>query len=220
MSACAGLFDIGSENWKEEVLLHDGRTIIVERSQSRGGQGEVGQSPIKEQSIAFTLPGTRNEIVWRDEYSKEVGHANFNLLALHALSGEAYVVASAYGCLSYNKWGRPNPPYIFFRYDGKSWARIPLSEFPEEFKQINLVINSSSHAMRLIEETGKAGFVSASIITRLNSSLKQPENKSIMRESLSGERVKEMCQEMVYYKGVWVGPGDSIGKRMMDSMPK
>jgi hypothetical protein len=184
MSACAGLFDIGSENWKEEVLLHDGRTIIVERSQSRGGRGEVGQSPIKERSIAFTLPGSRNEIIWRDEYSKDVGHANFDLLALHIMNDKAYIVTTAYGCLAYNKWGRPNPPYIFFRYDGKAWARIPISEFPLKFKQINLVINSSAHANRLIEEAGKAGFVSAASVRKFNSSLKQPEFKKIMREPL------------------------------------
>jgi hypothetical protein len=184
MSACAGLFDFEGERWKEEVLLHDGSTIVVERSQSRGGRGEIGQSPIKEQSIAFTFPGSRNEIIWRDEYSEEAGHANFNVLALHILNGKAYVVASAYGCPSYNKWGRPNPPYIFFRYDGKAWARIPLSEFPADFKQINLVINSSAHVRALIEDTGNSGFVSSAGVRRFNSSLKQPEFKIIIREPL------------------------------------
>jgi hypothetical protein len=38
MSACAGLFGMGGTSWKEEVLLHDGSKIIVERSQSYGGR--------------------------------------------------------------------------------------------------------------------------------------------------------------------------------------
>jgi hypothetical protein len=28
------------------------------------------------------------------------------------------------------------------------------------------------------------------------------------------------CEELVFYKGSWVGPGDSIGKRMMDRISK
>jgi hypothetical protein len=39
-----------SASWKEEVLLRDGRKIIMERSQSYGGHSEAEQSPIKEQS--------------------------------------------------------------------------------------------------------------------------------------------------------------------------
>lgn len=43
MSACAGLFDIGGMSWKEEVLLHDGSAIFVERSIERGGYGIAHQ---------------------------------------------------------------------------------------------------------------------------------------------------------------------------------
>ena len=55
MNADAGLFGFGDPSWKEEVRLHDGSKIVVERSQSYGGRHEIGQSsPIKEQSITFT----------------------------------------------------------------------------------------------------------------------------------------------------------------------
>jgi len=33
-----------SASWKEEVLLHDGSKIIVERSLSYGGRHEIGQA--------------------------------------------------------------------------------------------------------------------------------------------------------------------------------
>lgn len=36
MSACA----MGGVSWKEEVLLHDGKMLIVERSQTYGGYAE------------------------------------------------------------------------------------------------------------------------------------------------------------------------------------
>lgn len=88
MNANAGLFGLGGTSWKEEVLLHDGKMIIVERSQSYGGRREVGQgAPIREHSISFTLPGTNKTLKWTSEYSEDVGRANFNLLALPVVSG-------------------------------------------------------------------------------------------------------------------------------------
>lgn len=114
MDANAELFGFGSTSWKEEVLLHDGSKIVVERSQSRGGRHEIGQSSsVKEHEITFTLPGTNKSVTWKDEYSEDIGHSNFDLLALHILNGTPYIAAAPFGCLSYNKWGRPNPPYVF-----------------------------------------------------------------------------------------------------------
>jgi hypothetical protein len=178
VSACS------ESSWKEEVLLHDGSKIIVTRSQSRGGRGEIGQSPIKEQAVTFTLPGSNKTIVWKDEYSEDVGHSNFELLALHILDGTPYIVTSPYLSSAYKKWGSPNPPYVLFMHDGKAWKRIDLSEFPAEFKDINLVINTSAHEDKLVEETRKSGFVLAGSIRKLNSSLTQQELKTIVRKPL------------------------------------
>jgi hypothetical protein len=125
-----------SESWKEEVLLHDGRKIVVKRWQTHGGRGELGQSPIKEHTLTFNLHGSKKSITWKDEYSEKIGHSNFDLLALHIKNDTPYIVASTYGCLAYNKWGRPNPPYVIFRYDGNQWQRIPLTDLPVEFKTI------------------------------------------------------------------------------------
>ena len=135
-------YGFGGDSWKEEVLLHDGRKIIVERSQSYGGLHEIGQPlPIKEHTITFTLPGSNNIITWTSEYGEDIGRTNFYLLAVHALNGTPYIVASPNLCLSYNKWGRPNPPYVFFKYDGKAWPRILLEEFPAEFQTINVALD-------------------------------------------------------------------------------
>lgn len=188
MSACA----MGDKtSWKEEVLLHDGKKIIVERSQTYGGRHEIGQKPpVKEQKLTFTLPGSNRSITWKSEYSEDVGRANLNLLALHVLNGTPYIVAEPNLCLAYNKWGRPNPPYIFFKYDGKDWKRIPLSEFPIEFKNINVVIDTKGDA----EEITKLGMVSAATVMELNSSLlrypnEHVEYKTIMREPLASSRL-------------------------------
>lgn len=185
MSADAGLFGFGGDSWKEEVLLHDGSKIIVKRSLSYGGRREIGQgAPIKEQAISFTLPSTGKTITWNSQFSEDIGRANFNLLALHILNGTPYIVAEPNLCLSYNKWGRPNPPYVFFKYDGKAWQRIPLTEFPTEFKTLNVAIYLGHQDVDLMVEEG---LVPVETIKGRNNTLVQPEYKTIMRESLQRE---------------------------------
>ena len=47
-----------SDHWKDEVLLHDGGKIAMDRRQAYGGWQEGGQSlPIMEQAHAFSMPG-------------------------------------------------------------------------------------------------------------------------------------------------------------------
>jgi hypothetical protein len=204
MSADAGFLGIGGTSWKEEVLLHDGSKIIVKRSQSRGGSHEIGQPPpIKEHTISFMLPNSNQTITWTSEYSEDVGRANFDLLALHVLNGTPYIVATPNLCLSYNKWGRPNPPYVFFKYDGKEWHRIPLSEFPAEFKTINLAADTLDDEDKLVS----LGFVSAEKIKELNNEFRQPEYRTILREPIPGGG-QGRCPVLVPMKGGgWESPG-------------
>ena len=219
MSACAD-----GTSWKEEVLLHDGKKLIVERSQSYGGRHEIGQKPpIKEQEITFTLLGSSRSITWKTEYGEDIGRANLNLRALHILDGTPYIVAEPNLCLAYNKWGRPNPPYVFFKYDGKTWQRIPLSAFPTQFKDVNVVVNSLGAAR---EGTLVATrLIAAEKIRELNSRLwrhpsEQLQYKTIQREAMKQGSPGLGCEELVFYKGAWIAPGDSIGRRMMDRMSK
>lgn len=209
MNAQAGLFGFGGTSWKEEVLLHDGSKIIAERSFSRGGRHEIGQgSPIKEQDINFTLPGTKQTITWKSEYGEDVGRANFELLALDILNGTPYIVATPNLCLSYNKWGRPNPPYVFFKHDGKAWQRIPLAEFPAEFREMNVVITVGNYDFT--EATKKSAVISAATVKKLNSGLKQAELKTILREPVKPgtEGTLVNCEELFPDgKGGWLGAG-------------
>jgi hypothetical protein len=182
MSACAD-----GTSWKEEVLLHDGKKLIVERSQRYGGRHEIGQKPpIKEQEISFMLPNTSHPITWKSEYSEDVGRANLDLLALHVLHGTPYIVAEPNLCLAYNKWGRPNPPYVFFKYDGKSWQRIPLSAFPAQFKDINVVVNTLGEAGTL----SQAKVVSVATVNELNSQLWRYPNEQIQYKTILREPMK------------------------------
>lgn len=195
MSACSSM------TWKEEVLLHDGQKIIVKRSQSYGGRHEIGQTPpIKEQEITFTGPNTNKTVTFKSEYGEDIGRANFKLLALHILNDIPYIVASPNLCLSYNKWGRPNPPYVFFKHDGKAWQRILLTDFPVEFKEINLVINTKGEEKIITAQS----LVTVELVKKLNGELSQPEYKGILREAIKS--AIQDCPKMIYDgKGGWLG---------------
>jgi len=203
MSANAGWFGFGGTSWKEEVLLHDGSKIVVERRVDRGGRHEIGQQPpIKEQSLTFTLPTTNERITWKSEYSKDVGLADFQPLLLDIFQGTAYVVTHPVGCLSYNKWGRPNPPYVIFKYEGKEWKRITIQELPVGIKTPNMIFGSPDN---VVDEIGKS-LIPAETIQQIISHYRQPEYKTILREAYSG--AAGSCGEMVYDgHGGWTGIG-------------
>jgi len=167
--------------WKEEVLLHDGKKIVAERAVERGGRHEIGQKPpYKEQSLVFIMPGTDQQVTWEDKFSEDLGTANFLTMLLDIHNDLAYLVASPMGCMSYNKWGRPNPPYVIFKYDGTVWQRIPLQELPAGIKAPNLVFSSPDFA---VEKSGKR-FISAEMIKQLIEGYKQAEYKTILREPI------------------------------------
>ena len=196
MSAFGFLGFGDSVTWKEEVLLHDGQKIIATRSQSYGGAREIGQLPsIKEQDITFTVPGSSQTLTWKNEYGKEVGGANFILRALHVLKGAPYIVAIPNSCRAYDKWGRPNPPYVIFRHDGKDWQRIPFSELPIEFKETNLSWVTKAKDEQLTTQS----LVTAELVKKLNSRLETPANKTILREPLKrgADGGVVNCEEMI-----------------------
>ena len=127
------------------------------------------------------------------------------------MGGVPYLATSPAGCIAYNKWGRPNPPYILFKYIGDAWQRIALEEFPAGLVHANLMPTPASSLLKpyytvaAAKSEREGGNISAYA-------------RTILREAVKG--VWSGCPEMVYYKGAWVGPGDSIGKRMMDSKSK
>lgn len=180
MRADAGLFGFGSTNWKEEALQNDGSKIIVERSITLGGRHEIGQSPpIKEQSLSFTMPGTDQRVTWEDKYSEDIGSASFLPMMLGIAKGSAYLVVNPMGCVSYNKSGRPNPPYVVFKYQGNAWQPIPLSELPIEFVQLNLAFSSPDDAAKKAHH----GLLTAEQIKEWNiADARLPEYQTIVRK--------------------------------------
>jgi hypothetical protein len=182
------------------VLLHDGSKIVVKRWYKRGGNHELGQRPgIKEQTLSFTLPGAWREITWKDDYSEDVGRSNFTLVAFHILNSTPYIIATPRSCLAYNKWGRPNPPYVIFKFEGNEWKRIGLPDLPLAFSNINLVITTSGDEEELVSRA----LVSAEMVKKLNSSLTQDQFKTIVRTSMDQESMGIGCEVMVRKGDGW-----------------
>lgn len=219
MNTEARLFGIGGDSWKEEVLLHDGSKIVVKRSQSYGGRHEIGQpSPVREQTISFSLPSASKTISFTSEYSEDIGSTNFVLLALHVLGGIPYVVATPYGCLAYNKWGRPNPPYVFFKYNGREWQRVPLSEFPAEFRTVNLDFGMPWDIRDREVKFDKGSLLTAETIIQHNKENSDPANRNILREAST--TVGKECVDLVFYKGSWIMPNDPVMRSILDRKAK
>ena len=201
-------------SWKEEVLLHDGKKLVVERSQTYGGYAEPASTErsVAKEEWVFRIPGSDRKVVWKSDFSRPPEGDSLMLLQLNFLNGVPYVATSPAGCLSYNHWKRPNPPYVFFKYDGKAWQQIPLSAFPVVFKESN--VGGGSNPKKLAGTT-----LSADTIKEEHRNL-EPYLQQIVREPLKPGSIGVSCEELVYYKGAWVSPGDSIGRRMMDRMSK
>lgn len=207
ITACAGESKYGDTNtsWKEEVMLHDDQTMIVKRIIRRGGNREPGQAPGSiYESLAFNLPNSNQVILWEDKKTEDIHSSNFHLLLLDIVNNTPYLVTKALGCLSYNKWGRPNPPYIIFKYESSAWKRITVQELPAQLTTPNLLVNSPD----TVAAKAANNLINASTIKSLNSELILKQDKTILREPMAN--AKGRCGEMVYDgdgDGGWIGVG-------------
>ena len=188
MSACA----MGGASWKEEVLLHDGQKIVVERSQTRGGRHEIGQEvPVDKHVISFKQPGTGKTISWKSEYGIEIEKWSLLPLALDIVNGTPYIVTTPVGCIAYNKWERPKPPYVIHKFDGKTWQRVPLTAFPKEIRGENLVTDALGGRTERHLTTGRSEPVSVREIKDINAEARDPAVQYLrvfVREPLARER--------------------------------
>lgn len=199
IDGCGYLGLFGHAAWKEEVLLHDGSKIVVKRWQKTMNVYSYEKSTLlKEQSLSFKHPNTREKIAWKDGPTEGIRTANFRLLALHLINNTPYVITEAYGCFSYNRWGRPNPPYIILKYEGEEWKRIAIHDLPPGLKSINLMLNTTG---RTEINTALRGLVTTENIIKLRRP-PQAIYQSIVRTPMEGVG----CEGMIYDgRGGWSG---------------
>lgn len=197
--------------WKEQVLLHDGSKIIVQREEiyDAGLRHEIGQgAPLAEQTIRFKIPNTNQSVTWKSSNRSFEQPENLNVLSLDFLNDIPYLATTTAYCLAYNRWGRPNPPYIFFKYIGE-WQRIPVEEFPEQFK-INLIFGTAQWINEKIAKDSKQyGFLRAETVAEINKeSGRSKQFYYIFRTPFPIDNMTIVggCPEMIYYKCGWISP--------------
>lgn len=217
MVACAGVPGLNTNtHWKEEVVLHDGKVVVVERFFNLGGYPTIdshNRSPL-DQTITFTLPETNKRISWKTEYKNNTTEPNsLGPLLLDVVDGIPYLATSPAGCIAYNKWARPNPPYVLFKYVNDAWERIPLEEFPAVLIKANLMSKPDSRGI-------KSYYTVEEVKYQMSGRNIPAYTKVILREAMPQSRINQMCMEMVPYKGSWVMPNDPIARKFIDLQKK
>jgi hypothetical protein len=215
LSACS------STTWREEVALHDGSKIIVTRTNTYDPSGlrePFQPDPLKESTLTFTVPGTKQKVTWRSDYGRG-NHDNLSLLLLDFLNGTPYIATHPAFCHGYNKWERPNPPYVFFKHE-EEWKRIPLEQFPTEFKEANILlapISNESVKRQILDLNARDGYASHENIKKLNRD-SEKEYRTIAREPI--KTATTQCEELIFYKCGWISPKGNIGRDFMDKVCK
>lgn len=217
ITGCAALGNTTS--WKEEVLLHDGSKLIVSRTQTidpNGLREPFQPAPRGEATTTFTIPGTNQTVTWKSDYGR-AQQDNLELLLLDFVGTTPYIATQPNRCHAYNKWGRPNPPYAFFKYDGKAWQRIPLEGFPLEFQKTNVMVDGYLPEQLTTEERD-ASFLTVESVNKANRDLRRtPHLLTIRRDPINaGMGSAVSCPEQVFYKCGWISPNATAGRDFMD----
>lgn len=185
LSAKAGFFG-HTMSWKEEVLLRDGQVVVAERFYNLGGYPaiESHNRSALDQTITFSLPGTNNRIIWKNDFRDSEPEPNsLNLIRFDVVNGVSYIATYPAGCIAYNKWGRPNPPQILFKYAGDKWQRIALADLPPELVGTTANVIVGRPDVRIAKS-----FYTVEGVNKENHDIHAPEYKTILREPLANER--------------------------------
>lgn len=203
----AGSHGSEGDSWKEEVLLHDGKIIVVNRSQNYGGEHEMGQpTPVNMASISFTLPSTNQVISWNETFARlDINSENLDLLGIDIVNGTPYLVTMAVGVLAANKWGCSNSRYVILKYDGQGWNQISIDELPLEIKEANVIVGAESNGPEL---NSHSGVITVSEVKKFNGDIRDSLRylKEFERPPI-GMPVSTECGKLEKIKGGWQTPG-------------
>lgn len=139
-----------TNSWDEEVLLHDGRLIIINRevghtlqvfSGDGGSPGFMKSWPDKFW-LKFKNPDTHETIKWQ-------GEQYFNPVLLDIIDSVPYLVVRGRPDKETEKiYGCPELPFIYLKYEtglfGK-WVPIPVENAPKILQNMNLSPRYPTH---------------------------------------------------------------------------
>ncbi|MGO9446884.1 MAG: hypothetical protein ACLPXB_19215 [Thiobacillaceae bacterium] len=192
MSACSA-----TKSWEEEVLLHDGQKMVIERHFNLG-PATIESTERKEldETITFTPPGSNSKITWRTEFNDTTPEPNdLSIQLLDVVKGTPYIAARPAGCIGFNKWKRPNPPYIFFKYAGGVWNHISMDEFPAVLIKINVIVGSPPTDLL-------KSFYTFEQVNEQNQDIRAEGYKTIIRKPFAIE--ENRCPNLVRIEGGWL----------------
>jgi len=128
--------DAGFRTWQEEVKLNDGRVIVVtqkRRCESAYTGAEMAPCISRETWLTIKLPEFGDkEIVWNEKLKPMVVNVH---------QGQLYVVGRPPTGREFDLYGKPQPPYIAYRWKEGIWERMPLVEIPEAIYDANMIID-------------------------------------------------------------------------------
>lgn len=190
-------------SWEEEVLLHDGQIIVAERFYNLGGKPtwESQERAAIDVTATFPLPGTNKKIIWKTDYDNSRPEPDsLNLIRFDVIKGVPYIATYPAGCIAYNKWGRPNPPQVLFKYEDEQWRRISLAELPAELinAQANVIVGSP--AAKLLKS-----FYTVEGVNAENHGIDEGPYKRIVMVPVPN--YEGNCPELVRIEGGWASPG-------------
>lgn len=130
--------------WKEEVKLADGRTIVVEQKRRLEGR------TMREAWVSFALPDISDKpLVWHESLSPQVLNVN---------AGKLYVVAYPPTKTELAKYGNPARGYVCFQWMNGAWKQIRFEYVPSAIYQSNMLIwplpENESRLLTLAEKNG------------------------------------------------------------------
>lgn len=154
--------------WKEEVLLSDGKTIVIDRGVTLGPRpAQPGQSKLGavEYWLSFTNPATGRVVRW-------VNPGKLKPMILGFSDGVPYVVAVPISAYGYIEARCPDPAYFFFKYVN-GWQPIGFTELPAEIRKRNLLPVYTPTSLKPADK----GFVSRTQIIATTRNLPRHDNE-------------------------------------------
>ena len=201
INACEYLGIGNTMSWKEEVLLHDGSKLVVKRIFHLGSKPTFDSTERRalDETVTFKIPGSNKKITWMTDFRYMLPEPNsLNLLVLDIVNGTPYIATYPAGCIAYNKWKRPNPPYIFLKYDGKEWKQIPLEEFPAEISKVNVIVGKPPEEL-------KKSFYTVEQVNEQNHNLREVYKKIVRMPLPPGSAGVSCPVRITDGKGKWYG---------------
>lgn len=181
LTACGKTID-----WKQEVKLHDGRVIVVDRQSNQESMSIPVRGILESwQQISFIHPASGERIVW--DLPKGLG-----LWMLDIEDGKIWTVLKPQSVADYNNWSCPSPPWIVFRWQAGRWQQVSMGELPGVLTTPNTLAAAASD-----NPVSENKFVSVEkfggYLARLD-----PEFRTISREKVNP--IAHGCHESVLHK--------------------